>query len=197
MEVVSTNSASDEAFNHTKEASMRLASPMKLYKGSWGAWVDGEGVEPGMLLWVRTRSGKSWFSKVKEVLWEGTSKYTGEIGAVCERIDKVSDNDLIAMWSNILTKLVPRQVQKEATSELLDANWQGRVATPKTMLPAIEPILPMGAGAESRYHQEGAYDENIRTRFSRERVRQQRKRMPSQVASLRDYSRLYGRDSAY
>lgn len=197
MEVVSTNSASDEAFNHTKEASMRLASPMMLYKGSWGAWVDGEGVEPGMLLWVRTRSGKSWFSKVKKVLWEGTSKYTGKIGAVCERIDKLSDNDLIAMGSNILTKLVARQVQIEATSELLDANWQGRMATPKTMSPAIDPILQTGAGAESRYRQESACDENIQTRLWRERVRRQKERMPRQVASLRDYSRLYGRDSAY
>jgi len=197
MEVVSTNSASDEAFNHTKEASMRLANPIMLYNGSWGAWVDGEGVEPGMLLWVRTRSGKSWFSKVKEVLWEGTSKYTGEIGAICERIDKLSDNDQIAIWSNISTKLVKRRVQIEATSELLDANWQGRVATPKTMSPAIEPILQMGAGAESRFRQESACDENTQTRLWREHVLRQKERMPRQVASLGDYSRLYGPDSAY
>ena len=67
---------------------MRTAKPKRLHSGRWGAWVTGGGVEPDMLICVRTRSGTSWYSKVKNVQWEGPW------GAICERIDIAEEDDL-------------------------------------------------------------------------------------------------------
>ena len=67
---------------------MRTARPKRLYSGRWGAWVTGGGVEPDMLICVRTRSGKSWYSKLKNVQWQGPG------GAICARIDIAEKDDL-------------------------------------------------------------------------------------------------------
>ena len=65
---------------------MRTARPKWLVRSRrWGAWVPGGVVERDMLICVRTRSGKSWFSKVKEVLDQRAT------GAICERIDIVEE----------------------------------------------------------------------------------------------------------
>lgn len=66
---------------------MRFARPWRL-KGKWGAWVTGESVKPDMLMCVRTRNGKSWFSKVDNVLEQRAS------GAICERTDIPVENGL-------------------------------------------------------------------------------------------------------
>lgn len=87
-----------KAFTHTKEATMRSAKPMKLYCGRWGAWVPGKDIEPDMLVRICTRYGKSWYSRVKRVRWQGTS------GAICERIDISVEDDLnleIPFLSNV------------------------------------------------------------------------------------------------
>ena len=65
---------------------MHTARPKQLYGGWWGAWVTGEDIEPDMLMCIRTRSGKSWFSKVRRVLWQGTSE------AICQRTDVVEED---------------------------------------------------------------------------------------------------------
>ena len=67
---------------------MRSARPKKLYCGRWGVWVSGGDVEPDMLIFVRTRSGESWYSKVSNVLWRGPQ------GAICERNDIAEEYEL-------------------------------------------------------------------------------------------------------
>ena len=67
---------------------MRSARPVKLKSGRWGAWVPGEDVKQDMLMCVRTRNGKSWFSKVDNVLEQRA------LGAICERIDIPVADDL-------------------------------------------------------------------------------------------------------
>ena len=46
------------------------ASPTKLRDGSWGLRVPA-GTEPGTVVQVTTRSGKSWLARTGKVLWEG------------------------------------------------------------------------------------------------------------------------------
>jgi len=198
MEVVSTISASGETFNHSKEDVLRLASPMKLYSGSWGAWVTGEDVKPGTIIWLRARNGKSWFSEVDTVLWEGPSKFTGELGAVCERTDIAWDNSRIVfeLLSDLLPQLEAINAQTTAKIEQLEATWPGQTVTPAPMLPAIEPMSSPNAGFRSVQH-DSAQDRGILTDYREEQIRRQKERIPCQIAGLSDYSRLYGADSAY
>ena len=67
---------------------MRPARPMKLKSGRWGAWVPGEDVQPDMLICIRTLNGKSWYSKIERVYWQGVS------GAICKRKDVSMEDDL-------------------------------------------------------------------------------------------------------
>lgn len=199
MESVSTTSASGETFNHFMEGILRLANPLKLYSGSWGAWVTGEDVKPGTLIWIRTRKGKSWFSEVKNVVWEGPSKFTGELGAVCERVDLALDVDRVAseLVSDLIAQFESAFTQLESRVTKLEENWQEQTETPVPKLAAIESIPPLNGGYDQRDLQKNARDKEFLTDFVGERIRRQRERIPNQIARLSDYNRLYGRDSAH
>ena len=184
---------------HSKEVILRLASPVKLYSGSWGAWVTGEDVKPGTLIWLRTRNGKSWFSEVNRVLWEGPSKFTGELGAICERMDLALDADRVVseIVSDFIAQIESTFAQLESRVTKLEENWQGLTVTPVPKLAAIESIPPLNGGYQQGYHQKNARDKEFLTDFVEERIRRQRERIPNQIAGLSDYNRLYGRDSAH
>ena len=198
-EMSTTPSASGETFNHSKEAILRLASPVKLYSGSWGAWVTGEDVKPGMLIWLRARNGKSWFSEVNRVLWEGPSKFTGESGAICERMDLALDADRVVseIASDLIAQMESTFAQLESRVTKLEENLQGLTVTPVPKIAAIESIPPPNGGYKQGYHQNNARDNEFLTDFVEERIRRQRERIPNQIAGLSDYNRLYGRDSAH
>ena len=178
---------------------MRLASPMKLYSGSWGAWVTGEDVKPGTLIWLRARNGKSWLSEVIRVPWEGPSKFNGELGAICERMDLALDADRIAseIVSDFIAQIESTFAQLESRAKKLEENGQGLKVTPVPKLAAIESIPPLNGDYQQGYHQNNALDKEFLTDFVEERIRRQRERIPNQIAGLSDYNRLYGRDSAH
>ena len=178
---------------------MRLASPVKLYSGSWGAWVTGEDVKPGTLIWLRARNGKSWFSEVNRVLWEGPSKFNSELGAICERMDLALDADRIAseIVSHFIAQIESTFAQLESRVAKLEENGQGLTVTPVPELAAIESIPPLNGDYQQGYHQNDARDKEFLTDFVEEHIRRQRERIPNQIAGLSDYNRLYGRDSAH
>ena len=199
MKSVSMTSASGETFNYSKEGNLKMASPMKLYSGSWGAWVTGEDVKPGTLIWIRTRKGKSWFSEVKNVVWEGPSKFTGELGAVCERVDLALDIDRVdpEIVSDFIAQIESAFAQLESRVTKLEENWQDQTGTTVSKLSAIESIPPLNGGYNQGDLQKNARDTEILTDFVEEHIRRQRERIPNQIAGLSDYNRLYGRDSAH
>lgn len=49
------------------------ATPSKLRDGSWGIRTD-RPVEPGEVVTVTTRAGKTWNATVSRVLWTGTDR---------------------------------------------------------------------------------------------------------------------------
>lgn len=98
MEVVSTQSASGETINHTKESEMRIARPKRLHSGRWGAWVPGGDVKPGMLVRVIARYGKSFYCRIESVHWQGST------GAICKTtiINEWDESDLKIAFLNQL-----------------------------------------------------------------------------------------------
>ena len=199
MEHISTTNAIGATFNYSKEDILRLASPMRLYSGSWGAWVMGKNVKPGTLIWLRTRNGKSWFSEVQRVLWEGPSKFTGDLGAICERMDIALDNSCIVfeLLSDLLSQLEEINAQSTARIKQLETTWQGQTETTASMMPVRDPMPLPDMGFKSDVKHDSIRDRGILADYREERIRRQKKRIPSQITGLNDYSRLYGGDSAY
>ena len=205
---------------------MRTARPKKLYSGRWGAWVTGGNVAPDMLTRVRARNGKSWYSRVGRVLWQGTW------GAICERID-IAEEDELDLEIPFLDNFRP---DNEAASLLLGQirklvyDWVEDANGPAPFIEHYEYYNDLKSDRDF-YHeflakhtigeldrevetwlrantnqwaevtlnsqQECVSDEDIRTDFWEEYVRRQRERIPRQIAGLSDYNRLYGRDSAH
>ena len=81
-EVTSTKTFYDQA---TPLEKLPLASPSRLRDGTWGFWVNGKQamsmIKPGMYVRIRTRAGKEWKKRIKEVIW--TSKNPDRPGILC------------------------------------------------------------------------------------------------------------------
>lgn len=195
---------------------MRFARPWRL-RGQWGAWVTGEGVEPDMLMSVHTRNGKSWFSKVENVLEQRAS------GAICERIDISVEGDLnleipflsyvkpdslflgwIWDWVEEVNGPAP-EIGKyeyyrdfERDHELYESRALGTI---QELDREIETWLRAKSNqwAEATLNgpETSVSDSDIQIDFREEEIRRQRERIPRQIANLRDYSRLGGPDSAW
>lgn len=204
---------------------MRTARPKKLYSGWWGAYVAGGDVEPDMLMCICTRSGQSWFSKVRRVLWRGSW------GAICERIDIAAKDDLNLEIpfldhfrpANELDKLVLGQCRNLVYDWVEDVNgpppeieqyeyyqdfeWDRDFYESRAQgtIEELSREVASWLWAKSNQRAESTLsgqasivgDEDIQTNFREEHIRRQKERIPRQIANLSDYSRLGGPDSAW
>lgn len=206
---------------------MRTARPKMLYSGKWGAWVTGGDVRPDMLMRIRTRNGKSWFSKVKRVLWQGAS------GAICERerIDLSMEDDLNLEIpfldqfkpNNESDQLLLGQLRNWVYYQVEDVNgpapeieqheyyedfvWNRDFyeSCAQSTIEELDRELEAWLRAKSNPWAEATpnspktsvSDRDIQIDFREEQIRRQRGRMPRQIANLSDYSRLAGPDSAW
>ena len=175
-----------------------------------------------MLMCIRTRSGKSWFSKVRRVLWQGPRE------AICERIDIAEENDL-----SLEIPFLDQFKSVNESDQLLLRNWvYCQVENMNGPAPEIEQyeyyedfewnrdfyeslaqstIEELGREVETWLRaksiqrteatlnsQKGIVGgEDTKTDFREEHIRRQRERIPRQIANLSDYNRLGGPDSAW
>ena len=82
-----------EGSQGAKSKQTLTGSPAKLNDGSWGVRVNGR-PDPGDIVEVRTRSGKTWQSTVEAVLWSGNDHSNGDPISLCQTVSdrkKVSD----------------------------------------------------------------------------------------------------------
>lgn len=87
------------------------ATPTKLRSGDWGIRVEGD-AQPGMVVEVRTKAGKSWQAAVGEVIW------TGEGVSICTSVKSAA----LAANDN-----APAGERKVTPAKLRDGSWGARV----------------------------------------------------------------------
>lgn len=56
--------------------------PAKLKSGEWGAHVNTQEVNPGDVVHIETKSGKTWEDMIERVVWKGTDS-DGKPCALC------------------------------------------------------------------------------------------------------------------